>query len=124
MHVPDADAVTDADRVSAYIADRGLDYLKVVPSHLAALAGSGGVGRLLPGRALILGGEAAPLGLVDDLLAAAGDRAVVNHYGPTETTIGVVTGRLSDSAVAHGAVPLGGRSATPGCSCWMTRCGR
>src|SRR5262249_14783126 len=53
---------------------------------------------LLPARTLVLGGEAAPESLVRDLVAAAGERAVVNHYGPTETTIGVATSRLDGGA--------------------------
>jgi acyl-coenzyme A synthetase/AMP-(fatty) acid ligase/acyl carrier protein len=38
------------------------------------------------------------------LVAVAGDRAVFNHYGPTETTIGVATTKLS----GVGPVPVGG----------------
>ncbi|WP_194922384.1 AMP-binding protein, partial [Catenulispora rubra] len=37
----------------------------------------------------------------------AGDRGVFNHYGPTETTIGVVAGRFDRKSVAAGVVPLG-----------------
>ncbi|MEU2424001.1 alpha/beta fold hydrolase, partial [Streptomyces sp. NPDC007851] len=41
------------------------------------------------------------------LLEAAGERGVFNHYGPTETTIGVATGRLTRELVGSGTVPLG-----------------
>ncbi|WP_159064072.1 non-ribosomal peptide synthetase, partial [Streptomyces canus] len=95
LHVLDADAVTDPDLVADYLAVHGIDYLKVVPSHLAAL-GAGGLERVLPGRVLVLGGEGAPAAWVSELIAAAGDgTSVFNHYGPTETTIGVATTRLT-----------------------------
>jgi amino acid adenylation domain-containing protein len=107
LHVLDAGSVTDPDAVAGYLAGCGIDYLKVVPSHLAALGGGGGLARVLPGRVLVLGGEAAGPGLAGELLAAAGGRAVVNHYGPTETTIGVTTCRLTAADLAAGVLPVG-----------------
>ena len=107
LHVPGAGVATDPVAAAGYVAGRGIDYLKIVPSHLAALGAAGGLAALVPGRVLVLGGEAAPPGWVAGLVAAAGDRAVVNHYGPTETTIGVATARLDAAAVAGGVVPAG-----------------
>ena len=105
-------AVTDPVAMAGFIAAQRVDAVKVVPSHLAALgAGPGGLAAVLPGRALVLGGEAAPAGWAADLVAAAGDRAVVNHYGPTETTIGVLTARLDAGTVAGGVVPIGSPAA-------------
>ena len=111
LHVPGAGVATDPVAAAGYVAGRGIDYLKIVPSHLAALGAAGGLAALVPGRVLVLGGEAAPPGWVAGLVAAAGDRAVVNHYGPTETTIGVATARLDAAAVAGGVVlrPAGGQ---------------
>ncbi|HET6502091.1 MAG TPA: amino acid adenylation domain-containing protein, partial [Amycolatopsis sp.] len=107
LHVLDADAVVDADAVAAYLRDYAIDCVKVVPSHLAALGSAGGLGRLIPNQALVLGGESGTPAWVAELLAAAGDRPVFNHYGPTETTVGVITGRLDEPTVAGGVVPLG-----------------
>src|ERR1700735_1434694 len=67
---------------------QAVDYLKAVPSHLAALAAGGGLPGVLPARSLVLGGEAAAPGWVAELAAAAADRTVVNHYGATETAVG------------------------------------
>ena len=59
---------------------------------------------MLPRKSLVLGGEAAEPGLVAELLAAAGDgQRIFNHYGPTETTIGVATAELT----GPGEVPVG-----------------
>ncbi|MUN42819.1 non-ribosomal peptide synthetase [Actinomadura litoris] len=107
LHVLDEDAVTDASAVAAYLADHRIDHVKAVPSHLAALSASAGVENVLPAKALVLGGEAAPAGWLRDVLAAAGTRAVSNHYGPTEATIGVTTVRLTPGLVGAGAVPVG-----------------
>ena len=59
LHVLGGDRVADAGAVAGWLAGRGIDYLKVVPSHLAALGAAGGLGGVLPGRSLVLGGEAA-----------------------------------------------------------------
>ncbi|MEU9188406.1 amino acid adenylation domain-containing protein, partial [Streptomyces sp. NPDC048484] len=107
LHILDQDAVTDPSAVAGYLAEHRIDHLKVVPSHLAALAAEAGQAALIPRRGLVLGGEAAPADWVRELLAAAGDRLVVNHYGPTETTIGVVTTPLTEDLLRGGTVPIG-----------------
>jgi acyl-coenzyme A synthetase/AMP-(fatty) acid ligase/acyl carrier protein len=113
LHVLPAQAAADPVAVARWVAGQGLDYLKVVPSHLAALAsGPGGLGAVVPGRVLILGGEGAAAGWVAGVVAAAGGRRVVNHYGPTETTVGVLTAVLTAGRLAGGSVPAG--SPVPG----------
>ncbi|GGJ08653.1 hypothetical protein GCM10010121_018760 [Streptomyces brasiliensis] len=107
LHVLDAEAATDPVAVAGYLARHGIDFVKVVPSHLAALGANGDLSWLLPRCALVLGGEAAAPSWVEQLLKAAGDLPVFNHYGPTEATIGVVTGRLDRAPVIAGMVPIG-----------------
>ncbi|MEV0391288.1 non-ribosomal peptide synthetase, partial [Nonomuraea sp. NPDC050643] len=101
LHIVGEEAATDPAALSALLVERRIDFVKMVPSHLAALGVSA---ELLPGRLLVLGGEAAAPGWIDELLAVAGQRgcAVFNHYGPTEATIGVATTRLHG-----GQVPVG-----------------
>ncbi|MEV0391233.1 amino acid adenylation domain-containing protein [Nonomuraea sp. NPDC050643] len=108
LHIVGEEAATDPAALSALLAQRRIDFVKMVPSHLAALGASA---KLLPGRSLVLGGEAAAPGWIDELLAVAGQRgcAVFNHYGPTETTIGVATTRLRG-----GQVPVGSPVANTG----------
>ncbi|MFF5307328.1 amino acid adenylation domain-containing protein, partial [Streptomyces sp. NPDC013161] len=103
LHVLEEEAVTDPVAVASYLTEHGIGYLKAVPSHVAAL----GAGAVLPAKSLVLGGEAASPQLVGELLAAAGDREVFNHYGPTETTIGVATTRLTAEMAQSGVVPVG-----------------
>ncbi len=77
------------EELAQYLREHRIDYLKMTPSHLAALASEVDVADLVPARAVILGGEASRL----DWAAALASRGatVFNHYGPTETTVGVAT---------------------------------
>ncbi|HJW23846.1 MAG TPA: amino acid adenylation domain-containing protein [Rhodocyclaceae bacterium] len=88
----------------------GIDVLKIVPSHLAALQSGRHPERLMPRRCLILGGEASRLDWIEQLRALAPGCAVFNHYGPTETTVGVLAYRVEPGplpATASGTLPLG-----------------
>ncbi|MFF4764807.1 amino acid adenylation domain-containing protein, partial [Streptomyces sp. NPDC001292] len=107
LHVLDGDLVTDPEAVSGYLAEHRIDYLKAVPSHLAALSAGVGVEAVLPARSLVLGGEAASPNWARELVDAAGTRQVFNHYGPTEATIGAATTPLTPQLVAGGTVPVG-----------------
>ncbi|MBT2235770.1 non-ribosomal peptide synthetase, partial [Nonomuraea sp. NEAU-A123] len=91
LHIVAEEAATDPEALRALLAEKKIDFVKMVPSHLAAM-GPG----LLPARSLVLGGEAAAPDWLEQVLTTADERgcAVFNHYGPTETTIGVATARL------------------------------
>ena len=110
LHVLPYDVATDARRMAAYQAQYGIDVLKIVPSHLAALLDAdadAGLG-VLPSKYLITGGEALKPALVERL---AGSRcAVINHYGPTETTVGSLMLPLNDFDWKHApltSIPIG-----------------
>jgi amino acid adenylation domain-containing protein len=65
------------------------NWLKLAPSHLAALLTGAPAQRLLAsGGWLVLGGEAAPGRLVAEVSMAVPGLRMVNQYGPTETTVG------------------------------------
>ncbi|WP_405733485.1 amino acid adenylation domain-containing protein [Streptomyces sp. NBC_01537] len=99
-------AATDPAELSAWMSDREIDCLKIVPSHLAALLNAAeDPARVLPRRLLVVGGEACPIDLVERVAAIAPECVVVNHYGPTETTVGVCT-------FPAGASPLDPRART------------
>ncbi|WKU06831.1 non-ribosomal peptide synthetase/MFS transporter [Micromonospora sp. HUAS LYJ1] len=85
--------------------DERIDYLKITPSHLAALTADCAPDDLLPARALILGGEASDLERIAPL--AAGPTRVFNHYGPTEATVGAATYRVPADGPDVGPVPTG-----------------
>jgi thioesterase domain-containing protein/acyl carrier protein len=82
-----------------------VDCLKIVPSHLRALRT--GQADALPRRRLILGGEPLSWAEADELQALAPGCTVFNHYGPTESTVGVLTSRVDQGAWRGATVPLG-----------------
>ncbi|MFF3018540.1 amino acid adenylation domain-containing protein [Streptomyces sp. NPDC057939] len=93
--------------LAAEIARAGIDYLKMTPSHLAALTADAPVEQLLPRRALVLGGEASGWSWAAGI-AALGRCAVFNHYGPTEATVGITVHEVTaDGVGAPGNTPIG-----------------
>jgi thioesterase domain-containing protein len=86
--------------------DEGIDYLKIVPSHLNALIAPHAPA--LPRKGLILGGEATSRALAGRLSRPGGCR-LYNHYGPTEATIGCLCYPVPD---AGAVAAVGAWSAT------------
>jgi amino acid adenylation domain-containing protein len=107
LHLIATDVASDGAAFSEYLADRPLDVLKITPSHLASLLDAA-AGPIAPRRWLILGGEALSWELAQRVLVPGGPR-VVNHYGPTEATIGCCTYELEldQCRPAAATVPIG-----------------
>jgi amino acid adenylation domain-containing protein/non-ribosomal peptide synthase protein (TIGR01720 family) len=93
----------DAEELAAVLEREPVDLLKIVPSHLNALLVANDPQRLLPRQCLVTGGEALGHELVSRLRALKPDLRIVNHYGPSETTVGVLTHEID----IKGAAPLG-----------------
>ncbi|MEO7327241.1 MAG: amino acid adenylation domain-containing protein, partial [Minicystis sp.] len=91
LHVISSALGQSPDELAAYFQRHGIDCLKIVPSHLAALLSAARPDEVLPRRCLVLGGEASSWELIDTLEKLAPDCRLLNHYGPTETTVGVLT---------------------------------
>ena len=105
LHIFSKESVSDSEYVKRYFIDNRIDCLKIVPSHWKAL--SMGEDMLLPSKLLIFGGEALQSDLVEKIRSLGVSCRIVNHYGPTETTIGkllheVVAGRRYDKTVPIG----------------------
>lgn len=91
-----------------YMSSRAIECLKITPTHLASLFLPLGSRTMLPGRFLLLGGEALPWSLIDRLHASGARCEIINHYGPTETTIGCLTYTTSEERLHYGLqVPPG-----------------
>ena len=91
LHLISYDVAMEGALFSKYIAQRPIDVLKIVPSHLNALLGAEPSGDVLPRKYLILGGEALSWELVDRISQTNPTCEIINHYGPTETTVGSLT---------------------------------
>lgn len=101
LHVADDQTLQDPQAFARFIREQGIDCLKIVPSHLAALLDA--AQPALPDT-LILGGEAPASGLLQRITQINPGTRVFNHYGPTETTVGVLVHALVPGQ--GGAVPL------------------
>ena len=107
IHLISPDVVIDPDAFAAYAAAAPIDVLKITPSLLAALLAAGS-GALLPRRWLVCGGETFSFELLARIRALGAGCRVLNHYGPTESTIGTCVCEVSPDAVWPSAsVPIG-----------------
>ncbi|MEM6613698.1 MAG: amino acid adenylation domain-containing protein [Cyanobacteria bacterium P01_C01_bin.72] len=103
-----ADA-TDGEALGRYFQQHQIDYLKITPSHLAALLLVPQPELILPRQTLIVGGEVLNWSLVNKIKSLAPECDILNHYGPTETTVGVITYPVEVSSARSPAqtVPIG-----------------
>jgi amino acid adenylation domain-containing protein len=90
LHLISQERATDSQLFARYVAKQPIDVLKITPSHLTALLDTQEGESLLPAAYLVIGGESLPFSLIDRIMASDGRRKILNHYGPTETTIGSV----------------------------------
>ncbi|MFW6012209.1 MAG: amino acid adenylation domain-containing protein [bacterium] len=109
LHVVPEEKLTRPGALAHDFSRARLHYLKIVPSHLAALLESPEADGLLPTEALLLGGEATGVSWAKELERHAAGCRILNHYGPTETTIGVTTweGEPSGLSPELTTLPLG-----------------
>lgn len=106
LHIISVERATDADALAEYCRSHPIDYLKIVPSHLAALLASPNWESILPRQKLILGGESVPGNLVEKVQKSVPKCQILNHYGPTEATVGVLTYQVEPGCTAE-TIPLG-----------------
>ena len=111
LHLIGSERAFDPDAVAAQFAKHPADVLKIVPGHLQGLLSAKNAEDLLPTQCLILGGEACPVDLIKQVRALAPDLRIINHYGPSETTVGALTHEvphdLTDDAIEQGHIPIG-----------------
>ena len=105
LHVVDGHVT--GEELARFLADHGVDYLKMTPSHLAALVSDVDVASVVPRRGLVLAGEGAPVSWVRDVAAGA-DCRIVNSYGPTETVVACTIAEVvPDGGVSEVVWPIG-----------------
>jgi amino acid adenylation domain-containing protein len=109
LHLISRPCSLDASALVRYFTDNPVDVLKITPSHMAALLGIERTASLLPRKVLILGGETMPVALVNRIVRLSPACELWNHYGPTESTVGILTHKV-DLGQEYGAsesIPLG-----------------
>lgn len=86
VHLVDRATCRDPFAFADYLSGCHIEVLKITPSHLGALLEARNAAAL-PEKVVILGGERLPWSLADEVFHLGRCR-VINHYGPTEATIG------------------------------------
>ncbi|MEQ5838801.1 amino acid adenylation domain-containing protein [Paraburkholderia acidicola] len=107
LHLLAPELAFTPDLFAQYMARHRVDVLKIVPSHLAALLSAAHAEDVLPAQALILGGEATPAALLERIETLKPACRIFNHYGPTETTIGVAMHARASGERPGEGLPLG-----------------
>ncbi|HIH2751041.1 amino acid adenylation domain-containing protein [Burkholderia aenigmatica] len=111
LHLLPAACAFDPDLFADEMRRRDVGVLKIVPSHLQALLDARVPADVLPRHALVTGGETLTWALVARLAALAPACRVINHYGPTEATVGAIacdTASIgADARDPASGVPLG-----------------
>ncbi|OXI24800.1 non-ribosomal peptide synthetase [Burkholderia sp. AU15512] len=111
LHLLPAACAFDPDLFAEEMRRRDVGVLKIVPSHLQALLDARVPADVLPRHALVTGGETLTWALVARLAALAPACRVINHYGPTEATVGAIAcdtaSIAADARDPASGVPLG-----------------
>ncbi len=107
LHVLATDRGFDPDSMAEYMHAHRVDVLKITPTHLLGLLEATKPEHILPQCCLILGGEPVQATLLNTIRDLSVDCMIINHYGPTETTIGVLTHQIENIAGDEVRVPIG-----------------
>ncbi|CAM3551113.1 Carrier domain-containing protein [Bordetella sputigena] len=100
------DDMRDGASFRRFLATERIDGIKIVPSHLEALLDHEGA--IVP-ACVVLGGEASSAALVRRIAGLAPGCRLYNHYGPTESTVGVMVHAVplpASNAGAPASLPL------------------
>lgn len=106
LHLFTKDNFNNVEYIHQYFSDHSIDCLKLVPSHWKSLSLDGK--DLLPKQLMILGGEALHTTVITDYLTRVPQSyTLINHYGPTETTIGSLLHVIDPANPYHHTIPIG-----------------
>jgi amino acid adenylation domain-containing protein len=95
LHIITQERASDPQVLGDYFRRHAIDCVKIVPSHISALLTSAHPEQILPRQCLILGGEALSWNLIAQIQQYAPECKIINHYGPTEATVGALTHTLN-----------------------------
>ncbi|MGR0289537.1 AMP-binding protein [Bacillus subtilis subsp. subtilis] len=97
LHIVQKETYTAPDEIAHYIKEHGITYIKLTPSLFHTIVNTSSFAKdanFESLRLIVLGGEKI---IPTDVLAFRkmyGHTEFINHYGPTEATIGAIAGRV------------------------------
>lgn len=110
LHLLSVDPKKSGGIMLNYLADHEISFIKTTPSLFYLLLNCGKfeeIGPKLKLRLLLLGGEKIKVDDVRRFISLHPETQIVNHYGPTETTIGTVAHNiLNDEFEAYAQNPV------------------
>ncbi|WPV65668.1 non-ribosomal peptide synthetase [Chitinophaga sp. LS1] len=104
LHLLPEELLHNGQLLQQYFEAHTIEAMKIFPSLWTSYASLGY--RILPAKVLIFGGEKFPGSVLQHLTAASYRGKVFNHYGPTESTIGVLLHEVNLQHV-YEEVPVG-----------------
>ncbi|WP_378186683.1 amino acid adenylation domain-containing protein [Aquimarina sp. W85] len=104
LHLPSKEILRNADDIHEYFDTYSIDCIKIVPSHWKALVK--GNDFLLPNRMIVFGGDTLPVVYIEAIKKQNSEVEIINHYGPTETTIGKLLINV-DRNTDYQTIPIG-----------------
>jgi len=105
LHVFSKESVSNIEYLHQYFRDHTIECLKIVPSHWKALSLDGKL--LLPSGLMVFGGESLHAELIENIRLSNATCRVVNHYGPTETSIGKLLHEVQPGIKYNQTIPIG-----------------
>ena len=105
LHLFSKETVSNIENLHEYFVEHKIDCLKIVPSHWKALSVDEQL--LLPVELLIFGGEALESEVAEKIRLSGSKCKIINHYGPTETTIGKLLHIVSKDREYGSTIPIG-----------------
>ncbi|MCE7996677.1 MAG: amino acid adenylation domain-containing protein [Roseivirga sp.] len=93
IHLIPRSLIYSAEGLVDYVSQQGISFMKLTPSLFKAFIGAGNFGTVhLDGlKHVLLGGEAIMAADVEKAASLYPHIGFINHYGPSETTIGCIT---------------------------------
>lgn len=104
LHLFSKDTLRDVEYIHQYFSKHDIGCIKIVPTYWKALEYKDHL--LLPQKMIIFGGEQLLYDNVEKIRKAAPGLRIINHYGPTETTIGKLLHEVT-SGPYNNIIPIG-----------------
>jgi amino acid adenylation domain-containing protein len=90
LHLLSKEVYATTGKLLDYIEQQGLSYLKMTPSLYATISAHPDFEKIKALRRIVLGGERIRVEDIEKTYALEAAPLIINHYGPTETTIGAI----------------------------------
>ena len=101
LYLPEKTTTIEPNKLVDYLLREEISFLKLTPSHFKLLLAASNRNDLKESKLqrILLGGEKIIPSDIQELVGIKSDIQVVNHYGPTEATIGVITHTIDEATL-------------------------